>query len=49
MQNIKISESTTQSGFEKKSFIYEFVSSMRQKLDDPLGKRAKRRKEIRKR
>ena len=49
MQNIKISESTTQSGFEKKSFIYEFVSSMRQKLDDPLGKRTKRRKEIRKR
>ena len=49
MKNIKIAESTTQSGFKKNSFIYEFMSSMRQKIDDPLGKRAKRRKEIRKR
>jgi len=49
MKNIKISEATTQSGFEKNSFIYDFMSSMRQKIDDPLGKRAKRRKEIRKR
>ncbi len=49
MENIKITEATTQSGFEKNTFIYEFLSSMRQKIDDPLGKRAKRRKEIRKR
>ena len=49
MENIKISESTTQSGFQKKTFIYDFLSSMRQKIDDPLGQRAKRRKEIRKR
>jgi len=49
MKNIKITESTTQSGFKKNSFIYEFMSSMRQKIDDPLGKRAKKRKEIMKR
>ena len=49
MKNIKIAESTTQSGFKKSSFIYEFMSSMRQKIDDPLGKRAKKRKEITKR
>ena len=49
MENIKISEATTQSGFKKNSFIYEFMSSMRQKMDDPLGQRAKRRKELMKR
>ena len=46
MENIKISVATTQSGFKKNSFIYEFMSSMRQKLDDPLGQRAKKRKEL---
>ena len=46
MENIKISEATTQSGFKKNSFIYEFLSSMRQKIYDPLGQRAKKRKEI---
>ena len=49
MENIKISEATTQSGFKKNSFIYEFMSSMRQKIDDPLGKRAKKRKDLMKR
>ena len=49
MENIKISEATTQSGFKKNSFIYEFMSSMRQKIDDPLGQRAKKRKELMKR
>ncbi len=49
MENIKISEATTQAGFKKNSFIYEFLSSMRQKIDDPLGQRAKKRKELMKR
>ncbi len=49
MEEIKISDATTQAGFAKSSFIYDFMSSMRQKIDDPLGQRAKRRKEIRKR
>ena len=46
MENIKIVEATTQAGFKKNSFIYEFMSSMRQKINDPLGQRAKKRKEI---
>ena len=49
MKNIKIAETTTKSGFTKNSFIYEFMSSMRQKIDDPLGQRAKKRKELMKR
>ena len=46
MENIKIVEATTQEGFKKNSFIYDFMSSMRQKINDPLGQRAKKRKEI---
>ena len=46
MENIKIVEATTQAGFKKNSFIYEFMSSMRQKINDPLGVRAKKREEI---
>ena len=46
MENIKIVEATTQSGFKRNSFIYDFMSSMRQKINDPLGTRAKKRKEI---
>ena len=47
MENIKIVEATTtEAGFKKNSFIYDFMSSMRQKINDPLGQRAKKRKEI---
>ena len=46
MENIKIVEATTEAGFKKSSFIYDFMSSMRQKINDPLGVRAKKRKEI---
>ena len=46
MENIKLVEATTDSGFERNSFIYDFMSSMRQKINDPLGTRAKKRKEI---
>ena len=46
MENIKIVETTTESGFQKNTFIYDFMSSMRQKINDPLGVRAKKRKEI---
>ena len=46
MENLKIVEETTEAGFEKNSFIYDFMSSMRQKMNDPLGQRAKKRKEI---
>jgi outer membrane protein assembly factor BamE (lipoprotein component of BamABCDE complex) len=46
MKNIKIVEATTEAGFKRNSFIYNFMSSMRQKINDPLGTRAKKRKEI---
>ena len=46
MEKIKIVEETTKTGFTKTSFIYDFLSSMRQKINDPLGVRAKKRKEI---
>ena len=46
MQKIKIVEATTSAGFKRNSFIYDFMSSMRQKINDPLGQRAKKRKEI---
>ena len=46
MKKIKIVEDTTEATFTKNSFIYDFMSSMRQKINDPLGVRAKKRKEI---
>tara|TARA_B100000886_G_scaffold112277_1_gene75449 strand:- start:386 stop:871 length:486 start_codon:yes stop_codon:yes gene_type:complete len=46
MQNIKILEATTKDAFNRNAFIYDFLSSMRQKLNDPLGTRAKKRREI---
>ena len=49
MEGIKIAEETTEAGFKKNSFIYEFMSSMRQKINDPLGQRAKKAKEIKQR
>ena len=49
MERIKIVEATTESGFDRNSFIYDFMSSMRQKINDPLGQRAKKRKDIMKR
>ena len=46
MKTVNLVQSTTETGFQKKSFIYDFMSSMRQKINDPLGQRAKKRKEI---
>ena len=46
MKNLKVTEATTKSGFKKSAFIYDFMSSMRQKINDPLGVRAKKREEI---
>ena len=46
MKDIKISKDITGKKFRKNSFIYDFVSSLRQKINDPLGKRAIKRKEI---
>ena len=46
MKKINIVKETTQGNFTKNSFIYDFMSSMRQKINDPLGVRAKKREEI---
>ena len=39
MQNIDFDKTLTVMNYSKKSFIYSFLSSMRQKIDDPLGKK----------
>ena len=49
MNNIKIASEKTESGLLKNRFIYDFMSSMRQKVNDPLGQRAKKRKEAKQR
>ena len=46
MNNILVAKDTTGKKFKKNSFLYDFFSSMRQKINDPLGQRAKKRKEI---
>ena len=46
MKNIKFDKNQTQTSYSKKSFIYNFLASMRQKVNDPLGKR-KQREDIR--
>ena len=46
MKNIKTVEATTDGGFRRNSFIYDFMASMKQKINDPLGQRAKKRQKI---
>ena len=46
MEDIKISKVSTDDKFDRNSFVYDFMSSMRQKMNDPLGQRAKKRKKI---
>ena len=41
MNRIKYSKNTTNSAYTKNTFVYDFLSSMRQKINDPLGKRKK--------
>ena len=41
MNDLNFSKKTTESINNKQSFVYDFMSSMRQKLNDPLGKRKK--------
>ena len=41
MNDIKIAKNITIENQRKKTFIYDFLSSMRQKINDPLGKRKK--------
>ena len=46
MKKIQFSENETDITYSKRSFVYDFLSSMRQKINDPLGIRAKKRKKI---
>ena len=39
MQDLKFSKRTTEGQYKKNSFLYDFLSSMRQKINDPLGNR----------
>ena len=42
MKNIEFSDDVTDPVYRKRSFVYDFLSSMRQKINDPLGKRRKK-------
>tara|TARA_B100001063_G_C16654962_1_gene497963 strand:+ start:458 stop:919 length:462 start_codon:yes stop_codon:yes gene_type:complete len=39
MNKIKFDESLTGINYQKKSFIFNFLRSVREKIDDPLGKK----------
>ena len=40
MKEINFSKKTTDIKYEDKDFIYDFLSSLRKKINDPLGKKA---------
>ena len=42
MNDLKFSENETDIQYTKRSFVYDFLSSMKQKMNDPLGKRRKK-------
>ena len=44
MNELNFIDDETDISYSKKSFVYDFLSSMRQKINDPLGVRAKKRK-----
>ena len=39
MSNINFEENITTADYSKRSFVHNFLSSFRQKIDDPLGKK----------
>ena len=41
MNKLTFAENSTDPKYRKRSFVYDFLSSMRQKINDPLGKRKK--------
>jgi outer membrane protein assembly factor BamE (lipoprotein component of BamABCDE complex) len=43
MEDLKFSTLTTDSDYNKRTFLYDFLSSMRQKINDPRNKRKKNR------
>ena len=45
MKKINFDKDRTDITYKKKSFVYDFLASMRQKINDPLGVRKKRREQ----
>ena len=45
MKKINFDNDNTQIVYGKKSFVYDFLASLRQKINDPLGVRKKRREQ----
>ena len=43
MNNLEFSTSFTEMNYSKKSFVYDFLSTMRKKMNDPLGKRGNKK------
>tara|TARA_B100000795_G_scaffold150928_1_gene113068 strand:- start:133 stop:594 length:462 start_codon:yes stop_codon:yes gene_type:complete len=41
MNNLKFAKQTTENQYSKNTFLYDFLSSLRHKINDPLGKRKK--------
>ena len=41
MNDLEFSKNETEIKYSKRSFVYDFLSSMKQKMNDPLGKRKK--------
>ena len=44
MKNIEFSQDKTKNSYQRDNFVYNFLSSLRQKINDPLGKRKTRAK-----
>ena len=42
MNDVNLVTNVTEVDYQKTSFVYDFLSSMRQKINDPLGKRQKK-------
>ena len=41
MNDVKFTSKITDGQYQKNTFVYDFLSSLRQKINDPLGKRKK--------
>ena len=41
MNDLDFSKKETEIAYSKRSFVYDFLSSMKQKINDPLGKRTR--------
>ena len=45
MNKLNFDKDSTEITYRKKSFVYDFLASMRQKINDPLGVRKKRKEQ----